>query len=54
VPRDLSVPRPIKNQGTHQDDAKLNPAEILGQTLIPEILSYSFSGSHQMLTAMSV
>jgi hypothetical protein len=44
---------PIKNQGTHQGDTKLNPAKILGQTLIREILSYSFNGSHKMLTAMS-
>jgi hypothetical protein len=37
---------PIKNQGTHQSDTKLNPAKILEQTLIQEVLSYSFSGSH--------
>jgi hypothetical protein len=37
---------PIKNKGTHQGDAKLNPAKILEQTLIREVLSYSFSGSH--------
>jgi hypothetical protein len=46
-------PEPIKDQGTRQGDTKLNPAKILGQTLIREVLSYSFSGSQQMLTVIS-
>jgi hypothetical protein len=43
---------PIKNLMIHQGDTKLNPAKILEQTLIREILSYSFSSTYWMLPFM--